>query len=122
MYLAVTIKKESEMVGLPNNQMTKSDWKALETFLLLVSNMLVAEITIALFIIMSEVGLYKILTNAALVYVDILSIVLFLDPIVILRNADARAALKGLCKSRKYDDNTKEQSYIMLVLNCIRVC
>jgi len=92
-------QKESEMIGLPKNQITSSDWKALKTFLLLALNIVAVQVEIGLSLILSDAD--DLLHNHLILLIsDTLSIHLFLDPIVILKNSDAREALKALWKSK----------------------
>jgi len=92
-------QRESEMMGLSNNQMTSSDRKALKTFLLLISTIIVSNTAIGAFTFLPRFQNSWLNTFLEIIIAAGICLYLITDPIVMLRNADAREALKVLRKS-----------------------
>ena len=92
-------QKESDIVGIPKNLITNNDWKALKTFFLLALTVIVLNVGVGLFLIVANAK-DVIHTPVSLLAIDIFSILSYLAPIVILRNADAKDALRALWKHK----------------------
>ena len=87
-------KSESAMMGIPKSHMSDSDWKALKTFLLLMITIAVAQIGMMVIVTLEGIG-----TPSELIYTNFFFLYLITDPLVIMRNEDARQAWKQLFKS-----------------------
>ena len=91
-------KNESAMMGIPKSHMSDSDWKALKTFLLLTITIAVAQIGITVTTTMVAIGAP---VELMVISSDVFLLYLITDPLVIMRNKDARQAWKQLYKSLK---------------------
>ena len=99
-------QQTSQMMGV-QGQMTASDWKALKTFLLLSLTVIVVQtgigLSFVLYHIINSVAVHSPMLQLA---ADFATLYVFIDPVVILRNADAREAMKTMMKefTRKFKD------------------
>ena len=91
-------KSESAMMGIPKNSMSDSDWKALKMFLLLIITIAVALIVITVTTILFGIGAP---IELMVISSEVFFLYLITDPLVIMRNDDARQAWKQLYKSLK---------------------
>ena len=91
-------KNESAMMGIPKSRMSDSDWKALKTFLLLTITIAVAQIGIIVTVILDGIGTPS---ELRVISADVFFLYLITDPLVVMRNEDARQAWKQLYKSLK---------------------
>jgi len=90
----------TEMMGIPESErMTESQWKALKTLFVLILTLVIDEV--GLIIVFLFYSIDKVFTHSPLLLiVGYLTVIYFItDPIVIMRNADAREALKAMMKT-----------------------
>ena len=92
-------KNESAMMGIPKSRMSDSDWKPLKTFLLLTITIAVAQIGITVTATLVATGAP---VELMVISSDVFFLYLITDPLVIMRNEDARQAWKQLYKSLKH--------------------
>jgi len=90
-------QQTSQMVDVGNYR-TRSGWKALKTFLLLVLTVVVVKSGIGMLFIYFFFEGASVHTPVFQLIVTFMNLHVFIDPIAILRNGDARKALKNLTK------------------------
>ena len=91
-------KQTSQMMGTSESGMTERDWKALKTFFLLTVTVIVVNIGLVFVFILYHVSKATVHSPLILLAAFIMIVYYIIDPIVILRNADAREALKSKIK------------------------
>ena len=90
-------QQTSQMTGTLENRMTESDWKAVKTFLLLIVTIVALQLGIAVTLALYHIN--NVAVHSPLMLLAAFVVVYFIvDPIVILRNADARKELKAMTK------------------------
>ena len=95
-------RKESKMLGLSYRTISDSDWRALKTMSVLLGSFLVVSFLPALLW-----PLLEILHDTAYVFAQtfleiLLNLVFFTDPVIILRNVDARNVCRKLLLREKW--------------------
>ena len=94
-------KQTSQMMGtIENYHMTDGEWKALKTFFLLVMTVIVVQVGIGLMFFLENINKFPAYYSPALELFPSCLVCLYfiIDPIAILKNADAREALKAMIK------------------------